>query len=376
MLGFKVGAVGIRPNLSVAERFSDNITYTSGDIPFYPKQSDFITIISPGVIATAGHEETGKLFSVGYRLDALMYADNGKYNALDHNVNLSATISGNRLTSTTTATVGYASSIYTGYDRIIEGIYLPAGNTDRLPYNFSTRLALHATPKTDAYLGASFNGLVFPNNTTLLYRDRNDWRVTLGGDYAVRPKLRVLAEAYYAQSFYSAPPLGGSSSEWDRVGGNLGFRTDLSARLSGSVRVGYEFWERDAQPGDTLTTTASLGYRLTERTRLSLNFSRGARESVSTASGSYISYQGGLGVEHRLGTKRPVILAANAKASLNDYESGTEHSYYTLGVSGAYMLRDWLRLMLAYQFESRDGSAGVARNYTVNSVTLSVAAGY
>lgn len=376
LLGFKVGGVGFRPSLTVAEQFSDNITYTSGDIPFFPKQSDFITIISPGITAVAGEEGTGRMLSLGYRFDALLYAENGSYNAVDHNANLSVTLAGNRLTSSTSATVGYASSIYRGYDRASEGILLPSGNVDRLPYGFTTRLALHATPKTDVYLGGGFNGLIFPDNNNLLYRDRSDWRATLGGDYAVRPKLRLLAETYYGQSFYSSSGVGGNSSDWDRVGGSVGFSSELTERLNGTAKVGYEFWDRGSETGDTLTTDVSLGYQLTPRTGLSFNFNRGARESVSTATGSYVSYRGGLGIQHQLGTRRPVVLAANANANFNDYEASREETYYTLGVSGSYAMRDWLRFILAYQFDSRGGSTTVGRDYTVNTVTLSVAAGY
>lgn len=375
LLGFKVGPVGIRPSMSLAEQYSDNITYTSGDLPGVPRTSDFITILSPGFTAVLGHEESGKVISLGYRFDARLYAENDQYNGTDHNVDLSATLAGNRVRSTTSASAGYASSIYRGYERVIEGIYLPSGNVDRIPYNFSTRLAYDATAKTAVYLGAGFNGLVFPDSNPL-YRDRSDWRVNLGGDYAVRPKLRLLAETYYGQSFYSSTGIGAASSDWDRVGGSVGFTSELTERLNGTAKVGYEFWDRGTGTGNTLTTAINLGYRLTPSTGLSLNFNRGARESVSVGGGSYVSYQGGLGVQHQLGTKRPITLAANANANLNEYDSGSEDAYYTLGVSGTYALRDWLRVMLTYQFDSRDGDISLSRNYTVNTVTLSVAAGY
>lgn len=375
LLGFKVGAVGIRPSMTLAEQFNDNITYTSGDVFGFPRKSDFITIVSPGLTAIVGHEETGNVVSVGYRFDAMLYADNDRYNSTDHNVDLSVTLTGNRVLSTTHATAGYASSIYRGYDRFIEGIYLPSGNLDRVPYGFSTRFGYDVTAKTAAYLSARVDGLVFPDNN-LFYRDRNDWRITLGGDYALRPKLRLLAETYYGQSSYGTSGLGAAGSDWDRVGGNVGFTSELTERLSGTAKVGYESWDRGGDSGDTVTADVSLGYQLTPRTGLSLNFSRDARESVYSAGRSYVRYRGGLGVQHQLGTKRPVTLAANANATFNDYDSGREDTYYSISVRGIYAFREWLRFVLAYQFDSRDGDLTFTRNYTVNTVTLSITAGY
>ncbi len=375
LLAFKAGPVVIHTKLGVSEQYSDNITYTSGDLAIFPKEDDFITIINPGFEATLGDAQAGKVFTLGYSFSSLLYAQHSRFNATDHEINLSATFTGNRLKSTTSGHVGFLSTILNGQERFSQGILLPSGKVDRIPYGFSSQLAYSMSAKVDAYLRGSFDGTRYPDSRRFYNED--NWRVALGGTYAVGPKWRFLTEGYYGQTIYdSSSTFRRNRPNWDRLGGNIGFTTDVTERLSGTAKVGYEYWDRDVEDGSTFTANIRLNYYVGRRTSFSLDFSRSARQSVSVAGQSYIYYRGGLGVQYQWGTsKHPILLNAHVNGGFNDRDGGGE-TYAQAGVGASYMVKTWLRFLLAYQFESRNGNAYLMRNYTVNTITLTAVLGY
>lgn len=286
---------------------------------------------------------------------------------------------GNRIRWTATGSAGYAESVYRGYERIIEGIYIPAGTVERIPYNFSTTVDYDVTAKTSAYVSGGFGGTIFPGSSSrtnrIWLRDRNDYRAALGTTLALRPRWRLLIEATYGHSSYEGG--GTRASDWDRFGGNVGFTSKLTERLNGTAKVGYEYWDRSLGTGDAITASVNLNYRLSDRVAVSLSYTRLARESV-ISSETYTGNTGGVGLQYQLGNRHPITLGLNGNFHFNEWDSGGEDTYATFGVSAGYGLREWWSVVLAYQFDIRDSSRQVGRNwtYTVNSITLSTVIGY
>ena len=79
-LAYSIGPLTLRPQLEIAQRFDNNLFYTSdGQI------NDFITLITPGINLSVGKADHN-FISLDYGMESRFYFENDRLNAINHSV--------------------------------------------------------------------------------------------------------------------------------------------------------------------------------------------------------------------------------------------------------------------------------------------------
>ena len=140
-------------------------------------------------------------------------------------------------------------------------------------------------------------------------------------------------------------------------------RGDLTAKLSSTLRGGYEHRDGDLEDFQGYVMGGALTYRPGARTSIVLGLERSLQESIFAGNAFYVTTVGVLSVEHQF---RP-RLSARVSATLanNDYpnsetidgETRVRNDWiYGFGAGVDYELVRWLRLGVQYNYEQRDSN--------------------
>lgn len=376
LLAFRAGPVTFRQKLSSSAQFTDNLFWSDGTL--FPKESDLVGIFSPSVTAELGRTETPNRVSLGYTLDGLVYLHNSAQNAVDHHINLSANFRGDRLSSASSVAFGFLSSIQNGMQRFEEGILVPSGKVDRTQYSLSQALEYDFTTRISGYVRGSLNGLLYGGESR--FSDTLNWRATAGGTFAMRPGFRILGEVYYGQrQLQDSSGLQSGPPDLDTLGGMVGFRSELTRRLAGTAKVGYEHSEfADGSPGnDGPVFEVDLGYKVTDRFSTRIGYRRATMVASSPGGLTGITDFVNAGLQYRWGTLHPILFNANFNYGTTDYfNTDASQERFGAGASITYQFTIWLAGVLAYDYENLGNNLSGARSYSVNRVTASVILGY
>ena len=381
ILVYSIGPVHIKPRLTVSEQYDDNIFYRPSKVsPFFPSalpvEDDFITFISPGVTLQLGRKEANHIL-FDYTMDQLLYASHRDEDHRDHNLSLDARLQGNRVALEGQTGVQFLSGILGG--SLAQGTNRIA-RVDRIAYSDSYRLEYSVGEKTSTYLVGSFVATDYKEGTPLY--DENDLRGTVGFGYKVTPKVSLFGEGYYGQTAVSPNLSAFPNAPYSTVyGGFFGASGDFTARLKGGVKVGYE--TRDF--GGTLSGSRSpvvdvtLTETLSDRTRASLSYSRRSEVSIQAGNQAYTSDAITAQLNQVLTSDGKLV--ANIKGSVENaayanqgFYAGRHDIDYRAGAALIYNVQLWLRVRLAYEFESFNSNQYF--DYNDNRITLGVAIGY
>jgi hypothetical protein len=388
VLVYSAGPVVIRPQLQVAEQFTDNLYYSS-----LVQRSDFVTVLQPGVESELGQPESPVHVKFTYQLQSLNYAENSQNNSLDHILSLESALERGRLTPETpprlalqgSDTAQFASSIYGGYSSFVQAAAATnavTGTLERQLYQLDHRLSYNFSEKTGVYGAGHYDAIDFQGN--IWYQDVGTVRGTAGFEYKGLSKTWFFGEAYYGQSA-ARPNVGAmpKGPHTESIGGFVGARGDFTAKLSGLVKAGYE----DSAYGDGTAAVsspvaeASVNWRSGERTSSRLTYSRHSATSVQwtktlvTADLLSVQFRQGLGTPQR------AAVTVSGSVGFNDYGASASwknrvDSFFLAGLEFSYQLRLWLRAGAAYEFQTLSSSDKRVVDYQINRVTLSVNVGY
>lgn len=383
IMAYRAGPVLLRPHLTVAEQYNDNLFYESGG----PQTDDFITMVTPALDLQIGRSGTAFDLGVVYSYTQLFYTQNPYVeDASEHRGTIAATLSGERLRFSLTGSASYANTIYGGYESFEFGglIFLVrAPNVERFNYAFSSGLDYSLSPKTSLHGGLSLNGLDFLEYTR--FYDVNSWRATVGGGYKIRPKISAVTELFYGQSATdpNRPLLGPMLPKLphlETLGALVGARGEITPNISGSLKVGYQqnsYGEDDF--GDPVYQ-GDLSWKMSEKSQLGLNYAR--TSSASAQSGAaYTRDNVGLQFQQVIGTRRPWFVSLGATYSHNQYEGdgpsrNRDADYYSVNMGVFYQVKLWLKTGLAYQYTQTVSDSESFVDYEINQVTVSVSIGY
>lgn len=382
ILAYSAGPVVIRPHLRLAEQYSDNIYYSR------PVKSDFITILQPGLEGELGRPDSQVHATLNYRLTSLNYAGSGRNNALDHNVTLQSRIVRGLLAPNTPRlvlegndTLQFASSIYGGQAGFVQGGAAQAGKVDRQSYQLEHELGYNLSEKTGVYGRASYDATDFEKGSYFL--DVGRLRGTAGFQYKGLSRTWFFGEAYYGQSSAhpNLPIPKGPYAE--SVGGFLGARGAFTAKLSGSVKAGYESvaYGDGSEGVGSPVAEASLGWQPAERTSALLSYSRHTRLSVQTTKTLMTTDMVNAEVHQTLGTAARAAVTVGSSLGFSDYGASSywkdrTDTFFRAHLEFSYRLRLWLTAAAGYEFEMLSSSDKRLIDYQVNRVTLSVNVGY
>ncbi len=389
LLAFSVGPLVVRPRVGVSETYNDNLFYNSG-----AEESAFITGVTPAVDVRLGRLDGDRILHFKYDFNQYWYHGVDMIDtAVAHNLALTGTWRGSRFLSDTAFSFGFMDTVYGGYESFEQGAVGSGSNVERTTLNLSQRLRYQISQKTAAYGRFTLNDLDFDESQYSSFYDRNEWRITGGFGYQVRPKVEAIGEVHYGQTSRDPNmPLVDKPPHQETIGGFLGANLSFTTKLSGTAKVGYE--QVNAEPNEVGADLdygapiahVSLTSALTERSSATLSYDRRTGASVSSTASAYTSDYLRLQYRHALGTAHPVICTVGGSYGLNSYESritaagrqpGYDRDILGANASIAYQPRPWFTVGLYYKYTQSDGSspwAGV--DYAVNEVTLALSLGY
>ena len=381
ILAYNLGPVSIRPHLTVAEQFTDNLFYSSQN-----QKSDFITMVDPNIELRLGHPGGQDQVRMVYQLNSLNYAENSSNNALDHTLRLDTDFAGSKLSTSGRDQVEYLNSIYGGYVTLIQGnstvSTLGAVKLERVLYDLDQKLSYSFTEKTQAYVDGSYDVTSFL--TPVFLNDVQVLRGTGGFSYQVTPKTKVFGEIYASQ-FASGPnePSVAKGSHLDLYGGYIGAEGTFTPKLTGSVKAGYEESAfADGSPGSSIPVVeAALSYQITDFSQAKLTYSRRTVISITSARVALGRDAIGLNFNQSFGPARHFSLNVAGSVGLYDYGDlglyrGRSDTYYNARVNLDYHFRLWLSAGVGYEYERFSSSDPAAIDYAVNRATVSVVIGY
>ena len=374
LLLYNWGSVSLKPQLSVSETYNDNIFY--GDDEIVPKESDFVTIISPGLVLQLGSQDFNYL-SFSYFYDQLLYVDHSDLNVGQHRFGISSQIEKRRFTLTGRDNIEFLSTPLGG------GIAVRATQVDRWIFNDEYRLAYDFSEKTQPYVEISHSTIDFEEGIALY--DSQTLIGTLGFAYQLFSRSALFGEFYFGQTDHEANA--DALAAYPKAtfyGGFLGARGNFTEQLSGTVKAGYEQREYDsgASPGGLPVVEVSLTEQFTEKTIATVSYSRRQRESVQVARTAFVSQIISAGLLQHIGNEGR--FRANLKASYHmaDYEPSPaynpdrEDRIFNAGLSLTYDFKLWMRGFVSYDFENLDSTVNNVVDYDQHRVTAGLTLGY
>lgn len=412
ILVFSKDPVMLRPRVAVSETFNDNIfSQLRGT-------SDLITTLSPGLNLQVGR--TGfNTISLDYALNANFYADRTDLNAGEHSFDLRTRLQGSRLILNGTDRVQLLSSpvglieVFTsvpsgpatppvgggeggapgvggettgspaigdtsGPPRAGEVLTTEERNVDRMVFADAYSLGYRIGEKTGAYLQGAHSTTDYESGIRNLY-DINTLRATVGFGYQAFPKTSFFGELYYGQTAttpnFDAP----KNPHVSFIGGFLGVRGQFTEKLSGVAKAGYESREfSDNSPTPSApVVNVSLNHRLSQKTSITLDYTRLNEVSIQFARESYTADVVSAQLSQMLGSNGKWRASLGGSYNRFEYEGGsTPYNRYSANFNLAYQVQLWLSASLGYSYDRIEYVAVGSSGYDINRVTLGLAVGY
>jgi hypothetical protein len=374
VLVYSIGPLLLRPHLDVTERYDSNISYRPSD-----QVSDFITTLSPGLTLYLGKPELN-FISLTYVLDSLFYADNNALNGNNHSISLQSQVQGSRISLTGRDRIQLFSNRILGAElNSLQGQRLIDYNT----YSDVYKLTYAISEKTSVYLEGSYDAIDYQGEAAQSFLDYNNLVGTAGFGYLAFPKTAFFGELYYGQT--ATDPNSASvpkSPHSDVLGGFFGAQGLFTARLSGTIKAGYEvreFSDGTSPPGGIVVVVA-LDHKFTEKRTASLNYVRRSTISVQSGNTPYILGAVTAQLVQKIGTTGKWISRLGIAYTSYDYQGNVfanrEDSLYTITANLDYLIRPWLTTGLNYEFGKFESNSTDVSDYDVHRVILKLAVGY
>ncbi len=345
--GVEWGKVRFLPELSIGEKYTDNVFLTKED-----KHSDFITTISPELsVDFAVTPES--ILNLGYKGDFEYHNKFYNFRKDHHHPRLSWTFTqpkGSRLEVGGKA--DYSSyQPYSEYDRHKDYVRNEAFVDTLLKLGGFTDLGL----KYD-YVDRTFDSSRYATDEF----DMNS--VTVNVVYNRLQFTSLLLEYSYSHQNNNDPEGPSTDTSTHTLYG--GMQWDPTAKLSGTFKAGYIQADVDEFPdysGFALDT--DLTYRFSDFTRFNVRAFRSIINStiVARESGIYYVSTGG-SLSATCEKWEPLRITATFSYRNNSFKGleyeyaadSREEDYFSAGLKTRYSIRDRLSLLLRYQYRSND----------------------
>jgi hypothetical protein len=353
----ELGPVNLTPTLEISERYDDNFRTLDRD-----EESAWITSVKPTLLFTRETRNTGYQFE--YSADSQTYLDHASANHVDHDANLRgawAFDARNRLDGTLTYRRG-EDTADTADDRENDKYTQQGG---RLKYSFGALSAMNQLELGGGYVqqryrnGGGINDDKERNTSNVV----GTWFHRLGGS------TRGLVELSYADYDYLDAAY--RNSKGTRV--LVGIDRDVSAKLSGMARVGYERKDFDSSTSNDYgsgTWEVGMDYKPRDYSVFSVNLRRAFDEGDDGANTVHVT-SSRLGWRH---TWSPFFATdTHVRHAERDYlgTGGRQDKLNSAGAELIYTATRWAEVSLGYQRWDNDSNVA-SEEYVRNIYLLSV----
>jgi hypothetical protein len=374
---YQKGPVALKPQLTVSETFNDNVSYRRDN-----KESDFITVLSPGLVLQVGRKDFNFL-EFSYTYDRYIYADLNEFDANQHHIASRLKFQKNRLTLDGRDTIDFLSSplgggYSSGSTSGTEGVIVGGRKVDRTAFADSYRLTWDASERSDLYLGLGHSFWDYEEDLALY--DSRTLIGTLGFEYHPFTKAFFFGETYFGetQNDRNVEAL----SEYPTanfVGMFVGTRGNFTEKLRGMAKAGFEH-RYYSDGGDPLTTPVvemSLAATLTENTELNAGYSRHQYESIQFVRSSYTTDSLSFSWLQKIGADGRLRSLLSAGYQLSQFENnGRTDNIFNAGLTISYDIKLWMHAFGSYTFEHLDSNELLVEDYNVNRIMVGLHIGY
>ena len=375
------GPTALKPQFRSSLVFTDNITFRDED-----KLSDLYALISPGLAFQVGSHDYNYL-DLSYFFERLQYFQHQEFDANQHRFAIENRFQRSRFTLDGVDRIEMLSSPLGG------GYSLAGAMVDRTSFADHYRLTYSLSDRTAVYTAIAHSSLDYQDDIPLY--DSRTLIGTLGFMYRAFTRTFFFGELYYGTTENDANPglvERAIRSQRDPsevryptarfIGGFIGARGYFTEKLSGTVKAGFE--QRDYSGaeggGGAPVVDASLSHRLSERTLITLAYSRRQLESVEFVSSSYVSDSVSASVRQQIGAdgRLRADLTAGYINSVYDSAGGAdrEDNIVTTALTITYDIKLWMRVFGGYNFEWLDSGHPTIVDYVVNRFSLGIELGF
>ena len=412
VLVFTMDPVMLRPRVALSETYNDNIFSLQNG------EGDFLTTLSPGLNLQVG--KSGLNFiSLDYTLNENFYANRSDLNAGEHNFGLNTRFFGSKLVVTGTDRVQLLSSpiglvqVFSpfpvgpvspptgggdtgtagggggapsstvvgetpGASGSGEALITEERNVKRTVFFDSYNIGYRLGEKTGAYLQGLHSSTDYERGIQNIF-DIDTLQATAGFGYQAFPKTSVFGEIFYGQTTTTPNTDASKIPDLSFVGGSFGVRGNLTEKLSGVVKAGYEirrFSDNSSAPSAPVANL-SLNYRFSNKTSLSLDYARLYDVSIQFAKVSYTANSLTAQLSQAIGSNGKWRASLGGSYSTFEYESGSSpYNRYSANFGLAYQVQVWLTANLGYSFDRISYVSSGSAGYDINRISLSLALGY
>jgi len=442
LLSYNFDRFLIQPQLDLSSQFTGNLFYASRDPqpggptivevqtetgdtvpvvvvapPGSEVASDLLWYISPGLLIQYGLNPENSL-NFSYFHDTILYTENSEFNAGQDRLQFDGRAEFRRFTIKGTDTVSWLDTILGGSTAVARRVPIR-----RLVWSDDYRVTYDATMKTDFYVGFrhDLSDYLQPIN---LY-DQGTIAGSLGATYKPSEQLGIFVEGSGGHTEvignfpppppfppplgYPPPPYQIPGNDSFIYGGFVGVRGNFTARIDGTVKVGYETREfpdlETAASGGSPAVSMAINYTPNVRRFITLSLDRRVGVSSQVASQSYTYNTFNLSLTQFIGTSGKWMARGQLGFSLNEYSDapwkgtaiGIDGSVQEFVISNArsdqtysaslglvYQPKVWLTSSLTYNFEKYTATfadpyvalTSGLNDFFVNRVNLQVSIGY
>jgi len=367
----KIGQIEVHPFITEKGMWDSNIDLNADNgTPGEERKSDYINTLTPGV--TFQLKKPLLDVSVGGLVDIVRYKDYDKNDAENYTINLNAQYGSIGRTGLyfkvneqfvdtrdpySQSGVGdprYKEGIATKREANIAGV--------EVGYGLADRLALH--------LNYTNNYQKYDEDVD---KDSNERNHIVGPTlyYKILPKTFALLEYKFTDTNYfdyDTKGLSGCGKDSENHNVDVGLFWDQTAKLNGSVKVGY-YWKKwdnvQNNAGNTLedletwTVTTHLGWKPLTRTTIWLDLTRGEIDSVDDTYYSYDQFVANFELIQKVGSK--ILVMAGLRYEIDDYNSSaraTEKKFdlYQANAGINYQIMKWLSAGISYTYKEKNAN--------------------
>jgi hypothetical protein len=377
VLVFSKGPVSLRPQLSVSSEFNDNILFREQNV-----DGDFIHVLSPGFDFLVGDDlPESNHVKFGYRIDEIWYMDHSELDATQHRFGLSGRFGTDRTQIAGSDQLEFLSGTIGG------GLTLNGQKVNRLVSRDVYRLDYGFSEKTGVYAGILHDATDFDNNVQLF--DSQTFQGTLGFKWNLTSDTSVFGEIYYGETSLHSnqsrtdPP--GKTYE----GGFIGASGNFTPKLSGLVKVGYEFdqFEKTTIASSLTASTqapvveSDLLYRFTERTSATFTYSRQQRVSVQFSRATFVADQITVGASSILGSSGRLRIDLGARFAFLSYDPSPSFAFrndtlWGFTAAANWYFQTWFYLRLQYDMHQFRSDLPIIAGYDQNRISVGANVGF
>jgi len=345
ILNFSWGRFSLKPQLDLTEMYTDNLTFGNNSVTsrqiYRPllgfdlagtpvlgpattnssvirrQESDLVTTLSPGARINFG-AGGANLLSLEVVHDQVVNLDHTYADTSQEHIRFRAELERSRLKLSGKSQLDYLSGLLGG------SLYAGTSGTliKRRSWSDDYKLTYDSSGKTDIYISASNSETDYQQGTPLL--DYNTWRGSLGTSYKMTAKVALFSEGHYGQTAVNpniaTQPKGPHSKFY---GGYIGLRGDFTAKITGTVKFGYETRDfagaSNASGAGTPAVEASLAYVPRPKTQIALNYSRRTDVSPQISSQGLTYDSVGITALQVVGNSGKWSMQGNVSLNSSDY---------------------------------------------------------